>query len=338
MLQLIDVHAHHYPQSYLDACRRHDSGFEAYVRDDGRLVVKQDGAVALAVPQPMPSVTQRLEAMDSAGVDMQVLSLSAPNVYRLPRAWRAGLTRDINDEFVEIFRQSDSRLRAFVSLPLPDVDAALDELDRTEGMAGVSGLLLTTTIAGRPLDDPMFAPLLSELSARQTVVLVHPTTACSTDGIREYALSLGLDFLAETTNCIARLVYSGAMERFPGIRWIFSHLGGTTPFLIHRFDNYYQQFPECREHISRPPSEILRSVHFDTVTTHVPALRCALDTFGAAQFVFGTDYPHVPGGLDRFTQTLDSVGLSTDEAQSIRWRSAARLLGLESAAPAARRR
>ena len=192
--------------------------------------------------------------------------------------------------------------------------------------------MVTTTIDRRDLDSPQFAPLWAELSARKTVILVHPTTGRSTLGVRDYALALGLDFLAETTRCIARLVYSGTLEAYPGIRWIFSHLGGTTPFLIDRFDNYFQQFPECREKISRRPSEILRAVYFDTVTTHEPALRCALDTFDAGQFVFGTDYPHVPGGLDRFTATLDAAvaaaGLDDGSQESIRRRTAAELIGI----------
>jgi predicted TIM-barrel fold metal-dependent hydrolase len=328
MLDLIDVHAHHYPESYLQACQRRDSGFDSYVRDDGRLVVKQDGAVALAAPQPMPTTEERLRAMDEAGVDIQLLSVSAPNVYRFPAMWRPGLTRELNDELIDMSVSSELRLRTLISLPLPDMDASLAELDRALSQEGAAGVMLTTTIAGRSLDDAYFGPLLAELSARECVVLVHPTTACSTEGIRDYAMALGLDFLAETTNCIGRLVYSGTLESFPGIRWIFSHLGGTTPFLIHRFDNYFNQFPECREKIDRPPSEILRSVFFDTVTTHAPALRCALDTFDVSQLLFGTDYPHVPGGLKRFTATLDAMDLGAEDQAAIRWRSAANLLGI----------
>ncbi|KWX57146.1 amidohydrolase family protein [Mycobacterium sp. NAZ190054] len=330
MTDLIDVHAHHYPEAYLAACRRADSGFESYVRDDGRLIVKQDGAVALAAPQPMPDVATRLAAMDAAGVGTQLISVSAPNVYRFPSAWRTGITREVNDEFADLAAESGGRLRSLVSLPLPDVDAALAELDRCSGRPGYAGVMVTTTIDRTDLDDPGLAPLWAELSVRSSLVLVHPTTGCSTDGVRDYALSLGLDFLAETTRCIARMVYSGTFEAYPGIRWVFSHLGGTTPFLIHRFDNYYQQFPECRAKISRPPSEILRSVYFDTVTTHVPALRCALDTFDPGQFMFGTDYPHVPGGLERFVTTLDAAvtaaGLDESARQAIRWRTAADLL------------
>ena len=95
---LIDVHTHHYPQAYLEACRRPDSGFTHYIRDDGRIVVLQDGAVALAAPQPLPGTDARLSAMDSAGVRLQVLSISAPNVYALPRSLRVAVTRDCNDE------------------------------------------------------------------------------------------------------------------------------------------------------------------------------------------------------------------------------------------------
>ncbi|WP_084265803.1 amidohydrolase family protein [Actinomadura macra] len=325
---LIDVHAHHYPDAYLAACQRPDSGLSTYLRDDARLVVRQDGAVALAAPQPMPTVAERLRAMDDAGIRTQLVSISAPNVYRFPLGWRAALTRDLNDELLDMSAVSDGRLRCLLSLPLPDLDQAARELARGLSHPAAAGVMLTTTIAGRPLDDPSLRPILADLDASRCVVLVHPTTACATEGTREYALSLALDFLAETTNCIARLVYSGTFGRFPNIRWVFSHLGGTTPFLIHRFDNYFHQFPECREHITSPPSEILRGVWFDTVSTHPPAWRCALDTFASGQFVFGTDYPHVPGGLSRFVDTFAAVDLDPATRADIGHGNAAKLLDL----------
>ena len=326
---LIDVHSHDYPDSYLDACRREDSGFTHYIRDDGRLIVLQDGAVALAAPQPMPPMEHRLAMMDAAGVAVQVLSVSAPNVFRLPADVRIPLTRDLNDEFSDVAGASSGRLKAFASLPLPDVDAALAELDRALALPHVVGIALCTTIDGVPLDDARFTPLWEELSRRGTVVFCHPTVAACTDGLREYALGLALDFLAETTNAIGRLVYSGTLERHAGMQWIFTHLGGTTPFLVPRFDNYFRQFPDCREFIDRPPSEIMRALWFDTCTMHPPALRCALDTFGPGQLLFGSDYPHVPGGIDRFVDVLNGVGLDDAGLAQIGWDNAARLLGLE---------
>ncbi|HEY4277354.1 MAG TPA: amidohydrolase family protein [Conexibacter sp.] len=325
---LIDCHAHHYPQAYLDACHRHDSGLDTYLRDDGRLVVLQDGAVSLAAPQPLPSLEQRLRAMDDAGIEMQLLSVSAPNVYRFPRALRLAVTREVNDELLALAHQSGGRLQVLASLPLPDVDDALAELERVMRAPTVRGVFLCTTIDRRTLDDPALDPLLAELSRRELAVHVHPTTPCSTDGVREYALALALDYLAETTNAIARLAYSGTFDRHPGIRWVFSHLGGTTPFLIHRFDNYFRQFPECREKIDRPPSEILRRVFFDTVTTHAPAMRCALETFDAGQFVFGTDYPHVPGGMRPFAQLVDEL-VPEDRLEEVRRGTAMRVFGID---------
>ena len=325
---LIDVHSHHYPDSYLEACRRGDSGLEHYIRDDGRLVVLQDGAVAAAVPQPLPSMDHRVAMMEEVDVDIQVMSVSAPNVFRLPGGVRVPLTRDLNDEFGALVTGSGGRLRFFASLPLPDIDASLAEVDRVLDRPGVVGVMCCTTVDRRTLDDAHFTPLWEELSRRRAVVFVHPTTACSTEGLREFALSLALDFLAETTNAIGRLIYSGSFERHPHIRWIFSHLGGTVPFVHHRFDNYARQFSEIGRNITRRPSEQLRDLFFDTVSTHPAAMRCAFETFDISKFTFGTDYPHVPGGLRPFVETLRAAGLSAEDLARVSRHNAAELLGI----------
>ena len=329
MQRYLDIHAHHYPTAYLEACRRPDSGFEHYYREDGRLVVLQDGAVALAAPQPLPTVESRLEAMDAAGVQVQVLSLSAPNLYRLPLPLRKEMAVTVNDEFSAMARESGARLKVLASLPLPDVESSLEELRRVLTLEEVVGIFLCTTVDGHTLDDARLAPVLQELSDRGCVVFVHGSTPCCTDGLREYAMALALDYMAEVTNAIGRLLYSGTFSRYPGIRWIFSHVGGSTPFVMHRFENYFQQFPECRAHETRPPREVMKSLYFDTVTAHVPALRCALDTFDVDQFLFGTDYPHVPGGMGRFVETLRSTGLGEADLDRIAWRNGARLIGID---------
>lgn len=328
---LIDVHSHHYPDAYLDACKREDSGFTHYYRDDGRLIVLQEGGVALAAPQPMPPPEHRIQMMDDAGVRVQILSVSAPNVFRFPRETRIPLTRDVNDEFADAVKGSDGRLRMFASLPLPDVDEALAELERVADLPGVLGIVLCSNLDGMMLDDERLAPVYEELSRRGTTVFVHGNVPCSTEGLREYAMSLAMGFMADPLVSIGRLVYSGTVDRYSGIDWLFTHLGGTVPFVLPRYDNYFKQFPENREKISRPPSEIIRELYFDTCTMHPPALRCAVDTLGADRLLFGSDYPHVPGGIDRFVTILNSIGLSEEELEMIGSGTAARLLGLEGA-------
>lgn len=329
MNALIDVHSHDYPDVYLDACKRKDSGFTHYYREDGRLIVLQDGGVALAAPQPLPPPEHRIQMMEDAGVGVQVLSVSAPNVFRFPPGIRIPLTRDVNDQFADRVKGSEGRLRMFASLPLPDIDGALEELERVADLPGVLGIVLCSNIDGIMLDDERLVPLYEELSRRETTVFVHGNVPCSTEGLREYAMALAMGFMADPLVTIGRLVYSGTIDRYPGIDWLFTHLGGTVPFVLPRYDNYYRQFPENREKISRPPSEIIKELYFDTCTMHPPALRCAVDTLGADRLVFGSDYPHVPGGIDRFVTILNSIGLSDDELSMIGSGTAARLLGIE---------
>jgi predicted TIM-barrel fold metal-dependent hydrolase len=324
---IIDVHAHHYPERFLQLCCRPDSRLE-YREGGGRLLVLQDGAVVLACARPMPPVSHRLAMMDEAGIDVQVLSLSAPNVYRFAHHVRESVTRELNNDLVEEASKAPERLRVLASLPLPDLNASRRELERVLGLSGVVGITLCTTIDGLPLDSPTLVPLWQALHELEVAVLIHPTVGCSTQGLEDFALSLVVGFVAETTTAIARLLFSGVLERYPAIRWIFTHAGGSVPFIVNRFDTYAMQFPDCRDAVSRKPSEILSRLHFDTVTTHGPALRCAVETFGPGQFLFGSDYPHVPDGLVPFVDVLDELELGHSGRLSIERGNASRLLGV----------
>ena len=245
------------------AVLEHDQpAIPACTRRDGRLIVLQDGAVALAAPQPMPPMEHRLAMMDAAGVAVQVLSVSAPNVFRLPGDVRSRSRADLNDEFSE-WPGSSGRLKVFASLPLPGVDAALAELDRALALPHVVGIALCTTIDGVPLDDARFDPVWEELSRRGTVVFCHPTVAACTDGLREYALGLRWTSWPRPPTPSAASSTAGRSSA-RGHAVDLTHLGGTTPFLVPRFDNYFKQFPDCRELIDRPPSEIMRALWFDT--------------------------------------------------------------------------
>ena len=268
--------------------------------------------------------------MDEAGVDMQVLSVSAPNVFRFPEALRVPLTRDLNDEFSDLAGGAGGRLRVFASLPLPAVDAALEELDRALALPHVVGIVVCSNIDRINLDDERFSPVWEELSRRGTTVFCHPTVACCTDGLREYAMSLAMGFMADTMFAVGRLAYAGTFDRFPGIRWIFTHLGGTIPFVLPTLRQLLPAVPRVPG--EDRPARRRRSCESCTTTPctmHAPALRCAVDTLGTERLVFGSDYPHVPGGIDRFVTVLNSVGLSADELAMIGRGTAAGLIGLE---------
>jgi aminocarboxymuconate-semialdehyde decarboxylase len=167
--------------------------------------------------------------------------------------------------------------------------------------------MISTNVVGTPLDDPGFEPFWEAANQRGLLVYVHPTVPEAVH-LDTQALAIAVGFLSDTTLALARLSYSGVFERYPRIRWVFSHLGGTLPFLLPRLDNYYRQFPECRERAPRPPTEYMRSLTFDTASTHRPAIRCAVDTLGVDRLVFGSDYPHVPGGVGPYIEAVSETG------------------------------
>src|SRR3972149_5340812 len=121
--------------------------------------------------------------LDDAGVAVQVMSISAPNVYRFPASIRIPLTREVNDEFADRVEGSGGRLRMLASLPLPDVDEGLTELDRALGLTGVGGGVLCSNLDGMTLDDERLGPLYEELSRRETTRFVPGHVPCRTEGL-----------------------------------------------------------------------------------------------------------------------------------------------------------
>lgn len=323
----IDLHVHYYTDSYLAAVRDAESTTVYNRSEDGRFVCKWRSGVALTVPQPHPGIAQRLEMMDELGIATQVLSVPSPSAYFLrPRA-ADHLSRTVNEDFASICADHPDRFRSLAALPMHAMDLALDGLAYAIEDLNMSGVMLLTNVDGIPLDDQRFEPFWQEANRRRLLTYVHPTVP-SAEHLDDFALAIGVGFFGDTTLALARLAYSGVFERYPDIRWVFSHLGGTMPFMLPRLDNYHRQFPDCQEHCPHRPSEYIKRLVFDTATTHRPAIRCAVDTLGADRLVFGSDYPHVPGGIAPFLDALAEVGAEgADYEQLTRGRAETLLSG-----------
>jgi predicted TIM-barrel fold metal-dependent hydrolase len=309
---VIDLHVHYYTDRYLQAVEEAPSTRVYRRPEDGRYVALWRSGVALTVPQPHPGVSERLEMMEKSGISMQVLSVPSPNVFFLEGSAADRLARDVNEEFAEICRENPNKFRALASVTMQDTNLALRNLTHALDELKMDGVMLLTNIDGMSLDDARFEPFWEVANERDLLTYVHPTVP-DAEHLSDYALAIGVGFLGDTNLALARLSYSGVFERYPRIRWVFSHLGGTLPFMLPRLDNYYRQFPECRERAPRPPSEYIRGLLFDTASSHRPAMRCAVDTLGLGRLVFGSDYPHVPGGVEPFLNALDATGATDEE-------------------------
>jgi aminocarboxymuconate-semialdehyde decarboxylase len=144
----------------------------------------------------------------------------------------------------------------------------------------------------------------------------------------DYWLMPLVGFLMDTTLAASKLVFSGVVERHPRIRWVLTHMGGAIPYLAERLDRGYRAFADCRQHISRAPSEYLRDFYFDTVNFNPDAVRLAIAFAGADRILAGSDYPHQIGSIPLMIETLNNLDVGQDVKRKIFGENATRLLGL----------
>jgi len=303
---IVDFHTHFYSTLYLTALEGAESTEVWRRAHDNRLICRWRGGVTLTVPQPHPGVNERLEMMDKLGIATQVLSIPAPSVDFLSPPEAANLSRQLNEGLANICRDHPSRFGALAAIPMRDTDLALTALEDGIQELRLDGIMVLTNIAGMPLDDDRLEPIWQAANDWRLLVYVHPTIP-NDQNVDDYGLAMAVGFLGETTLGVSRLAYSGLFQRFPDIRWVFSHLGGTLPFILPRIDNYYRRHPEMKEVLHRAPSEYIREQIFDTASTHPPAIECAVQSLGAERLIFGSDYPHIEAGVAPFVDALRTI-------------------------------
>ena len=309
----IDVHGHYFPPAYLDVFER------AYANpaNDRELGVKKILDNKIRPTRTMYEIDLRLADMDRAGVDVQVLSVSIPFTYHADRAIAVAMAQAVNDGTAEACRKHPTRFKGFASLPLPHVDAALDELARAIDTLGLHGVVLGGNILQEPLDKAAFAPVFDEINRRNLALFIHPTVPCGIEAMQDYDLAAAVGYLLDTCLAALRLVYSGTCERCPNLQPILCHAGGYLPFQWDRLDTSYHTRPEARQRISRPPTEYLKRFFYDNANFHLPGLRCALETVGARRFMLGSDYPFAVGDLDKAVEIIEALGLSAADREAI---------------------
>lgn len=327
MEPVVDLHVHYYTDDYVSAILSADT-IKTYRRGDGRLVAKWISGVALTVVDPHPGPAERVEMMDELGIETQVLSVPSPNAYFLAPEPAEQLARNVNHQFAEISRGHPGRFESLAMLPLHDVDRSLGVLEYSLHELGQKGAMILSNVNGTPLDDPGFEPFWEAANDMDLLVYVHPTVPDAPHH-DENALAIAVGFFSETTLLVARLAYSGVFERYPRIRWVFSHLGGTLPLVLTRLDSYWRQFEDCRERAPKPPTVYARNLVFDTASKHGPAVQCAIDTLGMDRLVFGSDYPHVPGGTGPYLEALQPFVASSAQRSDVLAGRARRLLSGE---------
>jgi len=312
-----DLHTHYYPPIYFDKIRELPSEFSFGQSPSGQTIITYRGARFFGVTPAMTDVSRRLEDMDRVGIDVEVVSLSTPNVFFADAQHQPEIARMVNDAYAELCAQHPARFRAFASIPMDDPDAALKELHRAINELKMNGVILLSNIGGKPLTSPEYRPFFAEANRMKLCILLHPMLPANTDPFREYVLGPIVGFMFDTTLAVARMCYDGMFKDFPDIRWIVGHLGGAVPYLMERMDNGYRDFIECRAKIDELPSVYLKRLYYDTVNFNSHMLMMVRNMIGADHMVMGSDYPHLLGSIDRAVSSIESLEVAEEEKQRI---------------------
>ena len=326
-MRIIDFHNHFFPPKYLEEILAGPSNIKVTFDSDNNPLLHYPGDYNIIV-RGHRDIDYRAEVLAKAGIDKQILTFTTPGTHIESPERSVELARIVNDSLAKIVDEHGDRFAALATLPLNDPAASVAELDRAFGELRFKGVMLHSNINGVALSDERFWPLYEKASDLKAVFYIHPSFPVGVEAMTDYWLMPLVGFPFDTTLAAAKLVFSGAVEKFPGIRWVLGHLGGAIPYLAERLDRGYFAFKECRENISAPPSEYLKKFYYDTVNFNVKALEFAVGFAGADHLLAGSDYPHQIGSLGKMVSSIEGLGLSSREKAGMLGENAVKLLGL----------
>lgn len=301
--QRIDVHTHLIPPFWAEGLKTHGGDPSGW------------GA-------PEWSPDQLLRFMDDEGIATSVLSLTAPGVEGWVGQDRIAIVRRVNDYGAQLMEQRPDRFGYFSTLALPDVDAALAEIQRSFDVLHVDGITLHSNYEGVYLSDARFDPVWEELERRSATIFVHPTRPPAMP-VLPGAPSPFADYPADTTRCALDMVLHGHLKRFASTKVILSHAGGYLPFAASRFAELGSSLSKGQ----RTPEDFMadiRKFYFDTALVGPSGIPSLVETIPFGQIVFGTDYPYAAEKVSkRITADLDqSTALNSGQVDQINRRAA----------------
>lgn len=308
--KLIDTHHHFYPPAYQ----------KAWADWEDQRKIPHLG-VQLAWTRD-----QDIEAMDKNGITTSMLSLpSTPGVWFDGGAEKAhDMARLCSDFAAEMVRDKAGRYGLFAPLSMLDIDATLKEIEYAFDTLKADGVNLQTNYGDKWLGDPAYKPVLQELNRRKAVVYVHPLVASCCGRLSVGAFPAIIEVPHDTTRTIVSLLLSGTFAQLRDIKWLFSHAGGTIPFLAGRIEAFYEQ--RARSASGFAPDGIeaeLRRLNYDTANaTHPAAMAALMKLVPVSQITYGTDYPYFPlnqiDGLRRLNlPAADLEAIASGNAQRL---------------------
>ena len=326
-MKTIYFEAHFFPKEHIKALSEND-GYPRLVEGGGEQDRRMWHTPDVGQPYGDPLLNSlkdlgegRLAKMDECGVDVQILSVSAPSIDQMEPEIGTVLAKEANDNLSEVIQKYPDRYRGYAVLAPKAPEAAADELERAVKELGFVGWNTHSNISGSYLDEEKFQPILARAEKLNIPIYLHPTIPAIPQ-VRTYGFASAgapFGFGMETSMTMMRLIYSGVFDRFPGLRMILGHLGEALPFLIKRIDwAYVRPFdPAARPALSKKPSEYLKNNVFVTTSGNYyePAFMCTIEALGIERILLGTDYPYEDS--IECMQFIEGLNLSQEEKEKI---------------------
>jgi predicted TIM-barrel fold metal-dependent hydrolase len=299
-----DVHHHFLPQFHAEALTTPGRRRDAFL------------------PKWSPALS--LEEMDKSGIATAVLSVVQPGVWFGDNVEESrSLARRLNEYATQLAKDHPGRFGLFAVIAPPDVPGSLKEIEYAFDTLRADGIGLLTSYQDKYLGDPAFAPVYEELNRRKAVIYVHPVTPACCRALVPGIPPASIEYATDSTRTIAHLVFSGTATRYPDIRWIFSHSGGTLPFLTGRFIRLAQE--RKLPHLPDGPLPEFRKFFYELAQGNTPGqIAALLKLVSISQVLYGTDYPY-RGGTE-VNQGIADWGFSGPDLLSIERAAAEKLL------------
>ena len=324
----IDIHNHFYPPEYLKEVE--GSGKNTVLKRDeqDRLLLVYSGDYNIVLKSHYDP-GERIRMMDKKGLDMQVLTMTTPGVDIEEPSYGVKLTKIVNDAMADVIDKYPGRFSALATLPMKNPEAAVKELERSVEELGLPGAMIFTNVVGEPIDSKRFWPIYEKAEQLNAPIMIHPTSPTDIGLMDPYRLVPLIGFPFETTVAISRLVFSGVLEKYPNVKFILSHLGGTIPYLAERIDRGYYAYPECKGVLTKAPSEYFKKTYMDVVSFYPPAIEFAVKFMGVEKLLLGSDYPHQIGDVSRSIDTIKNLNLQDRDREKIMGNNTLKLLKME---------
>jgi aminocarboxymuconate-semialdehyde decarboxylase len=324
--KVIDVHTHMFSRGWMDVVdASNDPTFRLGKGDqDGALIYR--GRSVGRIVQPMIDFDLRIKDMDAAGVDIALISLTAPNVYWGTQKQSAAAARAINDDFRAAEQKYDGRIRWMASLPWQYADDAIEELKRAR-KNGAIGVCMLSNILGTNLTDEPYKPIWREIEAMGLPVFIHPTTSyVDYIGQEPWGLFNSIGFITDTTLCFDRMINSGFMDEFPKLKMIACHGGGYLPYLSARLDQIWDRAIPPEYKAKDAPSSYMPRLWYDSIVYDQETLEFLIKRVGVDKVMYGSDYPFRIGDMPGNLKRVDA--LPPDQRDALRSGNALKLFDL----------